>query len=187
MDEIEKAQADLSYLRGLTKRVAEARSPASIPLLWAAVTLLGFPIVDFAPHAAGWYWMVAAPVATCLTAVLAVRSRRRLGQLDRATAGRHLAHWVGLVAATSLAALSGRWGATPERATPTIVLLLLILGFWTGGVHMEKPLRWVSVLMLLGYLLMVSRLVPYPWTLLGLAIAAGLVTMALSGTRSDGD
>ena len=69
MDRIEKAQDDLRYLRGLAGRVAEAGSPASISLLWAVISIFGFPAIDFAPHAAHWYWMITAPLATCLTIV----------------------------------------------------------------------------------------------------------------------
>jgi hypothetical protein len=187
MDKIEKAQDDLRYLRGLTDGVTAARTPASIPLLWAVVSLFGFPIIDFAPHAAGWYWMIGAPVATCLTAIIAVRSGRRLGQLEAGKGGRYLAHWAGLLVAVNLAVLSGHLGVTAERATPSIVLLILAFGFWTAGVHLERPLRWVSLLMLLGYLLVISRRVPYAWTVVGLAVSAGLGAMTLPRTRSDGD
>ncbi len=187
MDKMEQAQDDLRYLRGLTKGVAAVRMPASIPLLWAVVSLFGFPIIDFAPHTARWYWMIGAPVATCLTALIAVRSGRRLGQLEVGKGGRYLAHWAGLLVAVNLAVLSGYWGVTPERATPSIVLLILALGFWTAGVHLERSLRWVSLLMLLGYALVISRRVPYPWTVVGLAIVAGLGAMTLPRARSDGD
>ena len=181
MDKSEKAQDDLRYLRGLAQGVEGARAPASILLLWAVVSLVGFPIIDFAPHAARWYWMVSAPVATGLTALIAIRSQRRLGQLDRTKGGRHLAHWLGLFVAVNLAVLSGHSGAIAERAIPTVVLLILAFGFWTAGVHLERPLRWVSLLMLVGYLLVISRWVPYPWTLLGLAV--GLVAAFYGGYR----
>jgi hypothetical protein len=187
MDEIEKAQVDLQYLRSVAGRVAEARSPASIPLLWALISIVGFPLLDFAPHRAHWYWMVGAPLATCLTAVLGYRSHGRLGQLDRAKGWRHLAHWVGLLVATTLAVLSSQWGVIGDRATPTIVLLVLAFGFWTAGVHLERPLRWVALLMLVGYLLVIAQVVPYQWTVVGLAVSGGLVVMALSGTRPDAD
>jgi hypothetical protein len=130
--------------------------------------------------------LIGAPLA-CLTAVLGFRSHSWLGQLDRAKGWRHLAHWAGLLVATALAMLSSRWGVIGDRATPTVVLLVLAFGFWTAGVHLERPLRWVSLMMLVGYLLVISGRVAYPWTVVGLAVSGGLIVMALSGTRSDAD
>jgi hypothetical protein len=181
---LDEALDDLRYLRRLADGARPRAAPASIALLWAGVSLIGFPLVDFAPHAAERFWLAASPAAMILTAWLAVRHARRAGQIDGARGLVQLQHWGGMLVAVFLCSAAGLLGAIDERATPKMVLVVLALGFWTAGVHLDRGLRWVAALIAAGYALVLLKWLAFPWTVVGLAVAAGLMIMARGGSRA---
>ena len=60
------------------------------------------------------------------------------------------------------------------------ILLVLAFGYFLAGVHLDRPLLWIGLLMTAGYvaLFFIDR---YAWTLIGVTVAIGL---ALSGWLS---
>ena len=66
-----------------------------------------------------------------------------------------------------------------------MVLLIIALAYFLAGVHLERPLIWIGVLMLSGYILLLFN-PPYAWTILGLVIAAGLGATGALGAKNNG-
>jgi hypothetical protein len=68
----------------------------------------------------------------------------------------------------------------PSATLHTVILLLLALSYFTAGVHLDRPLLWIGILMAAGSILV--TVVPlYAWTMLGIALA---VSLAAAGMRS---
>ena len=187
MKKLDEALDDLHYVRKLADDARTQVGPRSIVLLWASVALIGFPLVDFAPHAAGRFWLIVSPAAMIVTFWLAIRHARRAGQIDRARGLLQLQHWSGTLAAVFLCGVAGLAGAIDPRATPGMVLVVLALGFWTAGVHLDRGLRWVALLLAAGYASVLLRWLPFPWTVIGFAVAVGLVVTARGGAGAHGE
>ena len=87
--------------------------------------------------------------------------------------------WLAAVFLTILMPMSGllRWdGLGPA------MLLILALGYFQAGVHLDRALRWVGLLMGVGYVV-VMFVSAYAWTVLGLVLAAALTMAGLRGGR----
>ena len=175
---------DLAFVRA----VAEGSSvhvPA-IYLLWAAICLVGFPLVDVVGPGSSWigiYWTIAGPLGGVLTWRLAVQAGRRAGQADRRTGKRWMGHFLaffgtgllgmGLVASDQLSwsGISSLW------------ILLLALTYFLAGLHLERRLIPIGIVLAAGYL--VTLYLPeYGATTAGVAVAAALVAQAWLGARA---
>ena len=176
------ARQDLEFVRKAVHRDAAAGFPAPIGLVWAAISLVGFPLIDFAPRMAAGFWAVASPVGFALSLWLGWRGARMAGEVDRGEAGRWAWHWLGLLAAILLAALSAIGGRITWDAFGAGVLLLVAVAYFTAGIHLHRPLLLVSAILAAGYLAVVY--LPGPtWTCVGVAAAAALAGTALLGRR----
>lgn len=180
----EEAQADLGYVRDLLRKSDRRATPASICLLWAAITLAGFASVDFFPRYTGLYWMICAPLGSLASALLGARHGLVRGQIDRRTGIRHALHWGGMLVITGLAVVASATGHLPRQQLSRVILLIVTLGWWTAGVHFDAVFLWLGGLLALGF---VGTLVlpGYAWTALGAAIALGLTIIALRRSRTD--
>jgi hypothetical protein len=78
----------------------------------------------------------------------------------------------------ALAVLLGA-SALPSGALHTVILLLLALGYFTAGLHLDRFFRWVGLLMAAGAVV-VSFVALYAWT--GVGVALG-VSLAIGGIR----
>jgi hypothetical protein len=183
MAEIGKLERDLAYVGQALRRADGHRPPMPIYFLWAAIGLVGFALVDFATgKTVGVYWAVAAPLGTLISAVLGRWYSRREGQVDRQAGIRQALHWTAMMAAIFLTALMALKGSLTWRGVSQTAVLILALGYFLAGVHLEPRLRWVGLLMAGGYLatLFFSGLV---WTFVGALVAVGLIASALLGDR----
>ena len=95
-----------------------------------------------------------------------------------------MAHWVGMMACIFLTVPLGATGIIAWEDLNRIILLILALGYFLGGVHLDRPLVWAGVLMAIGYgtLFFVHS---YIWTLLGAFIGASLILSALVAGKKD--
>ena len=60
-------------------------------------------------------------------------------------------HWGGMLAATFLTVLMPINGLLPPDALGPAILLILALGYFEAGVHLDRPFLWVGLLMACGY------------------------------------
>jgi hypothetical protein len=183
MDPHQQLESDLGFVKQV---VADAdrppRSPAAIPLLWAVIALGGFPLVDFAPRYIGSYWMVAGPAGFVISLYIGWRYGRESGQVRKSEGMRYLLHWGALLVTIGLAVILIPAGVIVDTALSPIVLLILALTYFLGGVHLERPMMAIGILLAAGYL-MVLAVPRYAWTLLGVIAAVALVVMAVTGNR----
>src|SRR5688572_12160854 len=131
---------DLQFVRQVLDRESRSPFPRAIGLLWAALALAGFPLLDFAPRLALPFWALAGPAGFVLTLWLAKRSARAGGESDPAEARRWTAHWAGVLVAVGLilvAASAGRLGWEVCGAT---ILLVLAVTYYTAGIHLHRAL-----------------------------------------------
>jgi hypothetical protein len=182
---LDSARADLEFVREAVRRDSSGGSPVPIALLWAAISLAGFPLADFAPHLAAPFWAIASPLGFALSLWLGSRGARAAGELDRREARRWAWHWGGLLGAIALAALAPLSGSVGWNDFAAGVLLVTAVAWFTAGVHLHRPLLGVAAVLAVGYLLVLF--VPGPtWTLVGVVSALSLVVLAVAGRRRRG-
>jgi hypothetical protein len=176
--DLSSLERNLGVVRGALDR-AQPRRPAVIPLLWAAVVLVGFSLLDLAPSLAGPFWLVATPVGFLASTWAGRRAARASGVRDRASGRRHLLHWAGILAALTLLVPLVRSGALPGIAVGQTALLLVALGYWMDGVHHLPANRWVAVALVAGYLA-TFVLHRHVWLLVGAVVAGALVASSIA-------
>lgn len=176
--DLSNLERDLGVVRGALDR-AQPRRPAVIPLLWAALVLVGFSLLDLAPSLAGPFWLVATPVGFLASTWVGRRAARASGVRDRASGRRHLLHWAGILIALTLLVPLVRSGALTGIAVGQAALLLVALGYWMDGVHHLPANRWVAVALVAGYLasFVLHR---HVWLLVGAVVAGALVASSIA-------
>jgi hypothetical protein len=183
------AERDLGYVRDVVRRSERHAMPAAILYLWAGISVAGFAIVDFAPRSAGLYWLVAGLTGFVLSSWLGSRHARAIGQQSHEVGKRYMLHWGGMGVAIFLLSFGASgWGSSP-RASSHAILLIVALSYWLAGVHLQPPLKWMGVIAGATYLaLSLMDGFPYPWTVAGIVLAAGLVVAGRAGgaTRGEG-
>jgi len=177
-------ESDLAYLRNLVERSGTGRFPRSIYLLWALLVLAGFSIIDFAPHATGWFWLVAGPAGGLLSWLLGSRAGLRMGQLDREEGVRHALHWGGMMILVLLAVVLAVTGQVDGPVLSRVILLVVTMGWWTAGVHFDRHFLLLGGVMMGGFLAAVLR-VPYAWTCTAVLISGSLVVIAFRKGRGE--
>ncbi len=181
MSDVNRIQEDMGYVREVIERSEGGRGPSSIYYLWAAITLVGFSLADVAGPQVGLFWLVAGPLGGWLTYRLAKRANTRQGRLNRREGQRHALHWNAMMVTIMLAIVPVATGTMNPEALSPLILLIVAFSYFLAGVHLDRTVGWISILMIGGYFLVLF--VPtYPWTITGVAVAAGL---AISGFRLD--
>jgi hypothetical protein len=183
MNSFERIEGDLRFVRGALETSDRRSAPGAIYFLWAAVVLVGFGLVDFLPSAIPIYWSVAGPSGFVVSAYLGWRHSKSIGQQSPTDGRRHLLHWGAVLVVVFLAVLMPARGFLPWTSLNVMILLLLALGYFTAGVHLDRPLRWIGALIGLGYIV-VTLVTAYAWTMVGVALAIGLVIAGSRGGRS---
>lgn len=174
---------DLGYVRDVVNRSERSAFPSAIAYLWAAIGLVGFSLIDFAPERVGLYWMIAAPVGFVLSAWLGWRQARVVGQESAREGRAHMLHWGGLVVAIFLLYPLIAEGALRGESIAQVILLMVALAYFLAGIHLAPALRWAALAMAIGYVVTVT-IDGFAWTALGVLFAAGLVISArVAGDR----
>ena len=176
----EQLQSDLAYVRETVSGARRSQAPAAIPLLWAAIVTIGFPIVDFAPRSVGLYWAFAGPIGFLASAALGWWSSRRYGQVSRSEGLKYAAHWGALLIAIVLSSALAVTKQITGEGFGALILLLLAVFYFLGGLHLERRMGWVSLVPAGGYML-VLFVSAHVWTVIGAALALSLVIVAFAG------
>jgi hypothetical protein len=114
--------------------------------------------------------------------LLGWRHSVRTGQYRRDLAIRHGLHWTATMAAIFFLVPLGVFGAADWNVVYRAILLLLALSYFLAGVHMERPMIWVGVLMLVTYAALYYIDI-YQWTIVGVVMAVALTATGLIGGR----
>src|SRR5436190_4879920 len=182
MEELKQLESDLGYVREVVRKSEHDRSPAVVYLLWAAITLAGFALVDFAPKRVGFFWLVAGPMGGLISAWLGRRQSVRRGQVRREEGIRWGLHWGGMMAAILLAVPLAVTGVIQARGFGNVILLVVALTYFLAGVHLERPLAWIGALIAVGYIALFF-IPAYGWTFVGVLVAAALAATPMIGGR----
>ncbi|MGI8618434.1 MAG: hypothetical protein ACR2L6_05020 [Gemmatimonadaceae bacterium] len=176
-------QDDLGYVRDVVRRSERSAFPSGIAYLWAAIGLVGFSLIDFAPERVGLFWAIASPVGFILSAWLGWRQARIAGQESAREGRQHMMHWAGLLVAIFLLIPLMLQGTLRDETIAQVILLMVALAYFLAGIHLSPPLRWAALAMVLGYIVTVT-IDGFAWTALGVLFAAGLVASArVAGAR----
>lgn len=180
MDPIESLEGDLRFVRAAVASAGRSTTPAAIYYLWAAIGLVGCVLVDARPAWIPWYWGAAGPTGFVVSTYLGWRHARRAGQVATSDGWRYSLHWGGMLGAIALALLLPAGGIMPWAALNATILLILALGYFTAGVHLDRALLGVGVLMAAG-VVVITIVSAYAWTVVGVVLAAAL---AIAGLRA---
>ena len=174
---------DLSYVRRALDRGAASPFPRSVPLLWAAVCAVGFPINDFAPQWAPAFWGVASPLGFLASSWLGYRASRAGGETDRREGLRWLYHFGALLLTLAAAGGAVAAGAFSGRDVGLVAVLACALAYMLAGVHLARPIGWVGLLLLLVGFPVTLLVREWEWTIAGAVAALALVAVAFAGGR----
>ena len=175
---------DIAYVRAATSRARAAPLP-SIYLLWAAIGLCGFALVDLVDDSR-WiavYWLVAAPAGSGVSLWLGIRAQRHLGQADRRSSMQWGLHWLAFLAAGILGSILVVVGHLDWPGFGSLVVLLLSLTYFHSGLQIDRRLLPVSAVGAGCYLVTVL-VSAYEWTLAGVLLASALILQARLGART---
>ncbi len=181
MSEIGQIGDDVGFVRDVIERSEAQRGPSSVYYLWAAITLVGFPLADIVGPQVGMYWAIAGPIGGAITYFLSQRAAVRRGRMKWSEGRRHAMHWNAMMVALVLSVIPVATGAVEAEALSPIILLIVTLSYFLAGVHLDRTLGWISILMVGGYFLVLFVPV-YPWTITGVLVSSAL---ASAGFRMD--
>jgi hypothetical protein len=140
------------------------------------LALLGVGLTPTNPSAARTYWISLVPIYGLLCVTLAwARTRNEPGH--RLAVLRQLFHWLGIGIALGMDFFIRRAGTESDLAAGMNALLLLALGCYLAGVHLEWLFAVVGILLTLA-LVIVANANEYVWLIFvvgGLAVAAMLI------------
>lgn len=172
--------ADFSHVgRTLSRPVG---GPTAILLLWAAIGVPGFALVDLARGAVPWYWLVATPLGMIASILLGRRAAERRGEIDRARGTRWVWHWVGLLMAVGSFVVLAAVGLIPFRILYTTIVLLLAVAYFLAGIHLDRRLLWVAAAFAAAFPV-VALLPRFGWTAAGVLVAIPVVVILLPHRR----
>jgi hypothetical protein len=153
------------------------------------LALLGALLAALDAPLARKYWMTLIPVYGVLCTVTAWRRSQQAGASGGALVLRQVLHWVGIGGAVLIDFSIRGAGADAQQATGWSALLLLALGCFLAGVHLDWSFGLVGLLLALT-LVLAARAEQYLWLLflVGIVLIGVLVLASRSlgreGTRS---
>jgi hypothetical protein len=177
MTEIRQMHEDLRFVREVVaRRDRQQRRPVLIYCVWAVYVLVGYTLLDLAPRAAGWFFMVGGVVGGIISAILGRRAARDAGEYDRDEARRETLHWLGgiLLALASAFAMATVVPALRGPAGGQLIAVMIGLVYFLAGVHFDRNFLWLGPVLIVGGVL-VGMAPRYGWTTLGVVVALGLV------------
>ena len=181
----EQLTEDIAFVRAAAERSASVHIPA-IYVIWAVLCLCGFTLVDFVGPGSAWiglYWLIAGPVGTGLSWWLSARAGREVGQADRREGKRWVFHFAGFGAAGILGFGLVATGHLAWSGVSSFWILLLALTYFLAGLHLERRLLPIGLLLGAGYIITLA-LPAYGFTTVGVLVALALVTQAFLGSRA---
>lgn len=185
MNDSKPSKDDIAFVRAVAEQSNQPHMPA-IYLIWAVLCLCGFTLVDLVGPESRWvgiYWATVGPTGTGLTWWLAARAGRRTGQIDRSKGLRWAGHFVGFFAVGLLGFGLALSGQLTWSGLSSLWILILALTYFLAGLHLERRLMPVSLVLATGYLFTLY-LPEHGFTIAGVLVAVALVTQAMLGMRA---
>jgi len=150
----------------------------TIAAIMVLLALLGVGLATTSARVARDYWVSLVPIYGALCAFTAWRRSQSGGQL---LAVRQVLHWLGIAGAVALDFYVRGPGET-QVAAGLDALMLLALGCYLAGIHLEWPFVLVGLLLTLT-LVVVAKADQYLWLLFLIGLAAIAVLIAIRRMR----
>ena len=180
-------QQDLAYVRGVVEgRERDQRTPVGIALTWSAYMLVGFTWLDFDPHRAAWFLVLASPIGFALSWLIGSRARWKLGEWDKRVGRRHLLHWGGSFLAFAAVLWLAFAGRLDGGTLGQVILIMVGLAYLHAGVHLAMRLfLWLGPMMMIGAVALIY-IDQWGWTGLGILVSVGLIASSFIGKADRG-
>ena len=143
------------------------------------LALVGVAVTTTARSAAPPYWVSLAVIFGVLCVGYAWERNRHTSGLRREEVIRQILHWLGIAVALGLDFMVRNTGEETGQAAGLNAMLLLALGCFLAGVHLEWHFSIVGVLLGLA-LIIVAKAEQYVWLIF---VVGGLAVAALFGMR----
>jgi hypothetical protein len=156
------------------------RVTATIAAIMVLLALLGVAFATTSARLARNYWVALVPVYGALCAFTAWRRAQAGGEL---LVLRQVLHWLGIAVAVALDFSVRGTGVETSVASGLDALLLLALGCYLAGIHLDWPFVLVGLLLSVT-LVVVAKADQYMWLLFVIGLAAIAVLIALRRMRS---
>jgi hypothetical protein len=153
------------------------RIPTIIAAAMVLLTLLGVGLTTTDRANASTYWMSLVPVYALLCIATAWTRKGKGGRPDRSAVLRQLFHWLAIGGAIWLDLLVRRTGEETGSAAGLNALLILALGCFLAGVHLEWTFALVGLLLSLT-LLIVVKSEQYMWLLFVIGVVCIVLMIA---------
>jgi len=165
-------------------RYASARSwkfPSVVVMIMIVLALVGVALTSSKSDLASRYWMALVPIYGVLCVATAWDRGRRDPGFRRPGVLSQIFHWLGIGAALWLSSFIRRSGEETVIAASDNALLLLALGCFLAGVHLEWLFAVAGALLMLALVIVVEA-EQYVWLIFvvsGFVVAAILVVRRL--------
>jgi hypothetical protein len=167
---------DLAYVRRAVERQRRVASPAGIMWLWAAYVLLGYALLDQNERAGGLFLAIAGPICGVISWIIGAAAARREGERDAREGKIEALHWCSiLLGIAAIVALAAIHPILRSNLGGQLIVVVIGMVYFLYGVHRDRAFLFLGPILIAGGVA-VSFIPVYPWTLLGIVIAAGLVT-----------
>jgi hypothetical protein len=143
------------------------------------LALLGIALTTTSNSAAPPYWISLVPIFGVLCVATAWSRTRNATGLGREEIGRQILHWLGVAVAIGLDFLIRNTGEETGQAAGLNAMLLLALGCYSAGIHLEWHFIIVGLLLSVA-MIIVAKAEQYIWLIFVVGI---LALAALFGLR----
>ena len=160
--------------------IGRSWKPASVVVvIMIVLALIGVALTSAEVESAPTYWMWLVPIFGLLCVFTAWVRSRHDPSVKRPGIVRQVLHWFGIAAALGLDFLIRKSGQETATAAGNYALLLLALGCFLAGVHLEWLFAVVGAILMMA-LIVVVQAKEYVWLIF---VVAGLFVAALIGVR----
>jgi hypothetical protein len=142
------------------------------------LALVGVALSTTSSSAAQAYWIALVPVYGLLCLGIAWTRARQEGGTHRPEVIRQVLHWLGIGVALGLNFVVRGSGEETATATGLNALLLLALGCYLAGIHLEWMFVFVGLL-LTAALIVVTKAQQYLWLIFVVGFVAVIVMLAV--------
>lgn len=181
MQPTQKFEEDVAFVReAVEKRDRMQYDSIAIALLWAIILAAGYMINDFRPEIGHLYWPITTFIGFLISFWIAKRAMRARGITRRGGWTKYGWHWGSLFVVIPITvSIALRHGLALEpSAMNQFITLIAGVTCYLAGLHLDRRFLLPGIVHIVGAPA-VDYLAPYPWTMVGLAIAASLIISAL--------
>lgn len=175
--------------RGVFTFDASWKATGTIALIMVGLALLGVGLSTLSAPLARKYWMTLIPIYGVLCTITAWRRSQQAGAAGGRLVLRQVLHWLGIGGAVLIDFAIRGAGVESQQSAGFNALLLLALGCFLAGVHLDWSFGLVGLLLALT-LVFAAKAEQYLWLLflVGIVVIGVLVlawrSLGSQGTRS---